>query len=108
MSTRRLKTPAIPFTFLQQTIDCIHQLWLVGDLNLRSVAPGSFERPAAGSPHEDLLLEFRRMLHAAVLQPPRAPPTHCWGSRLGLHIAQIATSVVVTLHPAPPECPSAH
>ena len=79
--------------FLRDTIDITHStaaklgithIWLLGDFNLRGIAPGTSMPPPLGSGHASLSEEFAGMLQAAGKHPLMTPATHRRGGGVDL------------------------
>jgi len=86
--------------WLQQTVDItvataahhqVRDVWLLGDFNLRGVAPGPSQPAAAGSSHAKLTEAFKEMLSEVGWHPLWTGATHDRGGGLDIHITNIQT-----------------
>jgi hypothetical protein len=103
--------------FLQETLDIaqataiqhgLGALWLMGDFNLRGIAPGNSAPPRLGSCHASIAAEFRDNLRAAGLTALETAATQRRGGGLDVHMTNTTPLGPVGLYDAPPGCPSDH
>jgi len=108
--------------WLQDTVDILHRMarslqvkyvWLMGDFNLRGVAPGPAQLAATGSGHESLAHEFREMLREHSITVLTSPATHNRGGALDIHGTNVGinsadTDNDVQIYTTPAPCISDH